>query len=199
MKKNSNWHKNAECPVQVLFMAGFLLGMILPNILWRIEWHQKTIASMYLLGTFAVGSENRTEYFFQVLKIRGSVYLLGAACGISIFGVPFSIAGSVYLGMKTGLLLTMSILQFGFQGGLVGICLLFPQYLLYIPCIFYLYGQSYRQSMRIWKNRGVFPGGTWKYFMRTSLCGILYLLGIIMETFCNPAILEWLLQKLNIF
>lgn len=197
MKKNLNRNRSAECPVQALFMAGFLLGMIVPNILWKIEWHQKTIASMYLLSAFATDSADRIEYFFQVLKIRGSIYLLGAACGISVFGVPCAVAGSIYLGMKTGLLLTMSVLQFGFQGGLVGIGLLMPQYIFYIPCIFYLYEQSYRQSVRIWKNREMFPAHIQRYFLRTGLCGMVYLTGILMETFVNPGVIEWLMQRIN--
>ena len=176
-------------------LAGFLIGMLLPDILWRMEWHQKTISAMYLLRTFASGSEAGVEYFLQVLGMRGSVYLLGAACGISVFGVPLAVAGSIYLGIKIGLLLTMSVLQFGFQGGMVGVGLLFPQYLFYIPCIFYLYRQSYDQSMRIWKNRGMFPGGIPLYFLRIFLCGILYLAGMVTEAYCNPFILEWLVKK----
>ena len=198
MKKTSKWKRNSGCPVQILFMAGFLLGMILPNILWRMEWHQKTIASIYLLNTFGIGSEEREEYFFQVLKMRGSEYLLGAAGGISVFGVPFAVVGSIYLGVKTGILLTMSILQFGFQGGLIGIGLLFPQYLFYIPCIFYLYRQSYDQSMKIWKNRGMFSGEVAGYFLRITLCGLLYLAGVITEVYCNPYILEWMIKKIGI-
>ena len=150
---------------------------------------------MYLLRSFAAGSEAGVEYFLQVLGMRGSVYLLGAACGISVFGVPSAVAGSMYLGIKIGLLLTMSVLQFGFQGGMVGVGLLFPQYLLYIPCIFYLYRQSYEQSMRIWKNRGMLTGGVSRYFLRVFLCGILYLGGMITEAYCNPFILEWLVKK----
>ena len=195
MKKIPNWYRNTGCPVQILFMAGFLIGMILPDIAWKMEWHQKTISAMYLLRSFAAGSEAGVEYFLQVLGMRGSIYLLGAACGISVFGVPFAVAGSIYLGIKIGLLLTMSVLQFGFQGGLVGVGLLFPQYLLYIPCIFYLYRQSYEQSMKIWKNRGMLSGGVPRYFLRVFLCGILYLGGMITEAYCNPFILEWLVRK----
>ena len=32
--------------MQILFMAGFLIGMILPDIAWKMEWHQKTISAM---------------------------------------------------------------------------------------------------------------------------------------------------------
>ena len=195
MKKNPNWHRKTGCPVQLLFLTGFLTGMLLPDILWKMEWHQKTISAMYLLKTFANGNEAGMEYFLQVLTMRGCVYLLGAACGTSVFGVPFAVAGSIYLGLKVGLILTMSVLQFGLQGGMVGVGLLFPQYLFYIPCIFSLYRQSYDESMRIWKNRGMFPGEISRYFLRIFLCGVPYFAGMITEVYCNPFILEWLVKK----
>ena len=108
-------------------------------------------------------------------------------------------AGSIYLGMKLGLLLTMSVLQFGLQGGLVGAGLLFPQYLFYIPSVFYLCDQSYRQSMKIWKNKGMITGSVSRYFLQVILCGIFYLLGMLTEVYCNPIVLEWLLEKVGIF
>ncbi len=85
---------------------------------------------MYLLRTFAAKSEAGVEYFLQVLRMRGSFYLLGAACGISVFGGRCC-RRQIYLGIKIGILITMSVLQFGFQGGLVGVGLLFPQYIIY--------------------------------------------------------------------
>lgn len=199
MRKHSDWHRTKGFPVQSLFMAGLVIGIVLPDILWRMEWHQQTLSTMYLLRTFAAGSEDQTEYLLQVVKMRGSVYLLGMGCGISVFGVPFAVAGSVYLGMKLGLLLTMSVLQFGLQGGLVGAGLLFPQYLFYIPSVFYLCDQSYRQSMKIWKNKGMITGSVSRYFLQDILCGIFYLLGMLTEVYCNPIVLEWLLEKVGIF
>ena len=103
MRKHSDWHRTKGFPVQSLFMAGLVIGIVLPDIIWRMEWHQQTLSTMYLLRTFAAGSEDQTEYLLQVVKMRGSVYLLGMGCGISVFGVPFAVAGSIYLGMKLGL------------------------------------------------------------------------------------------------
>ena len=168
MKKIPNWHRNTGCPVQILFMAGFLIGMILPDIAWKMEWHQKTISAMYLLRSFAAGSEAGVEYFLQVLGMRGSVYLLGAACGISVFGVPFAVAGSMYLGIKIGLLLTMSVLQFGFQGGMVGVGLLFPQYLVYIPCIFYLFRAISTHTIIIYYNPFYVNSTTYKQHRKAA-------------------------------
>ena len=76
MRKHSDWHRTKGFPVQSLFMAGLVIGIVLPDILWRMEWHQQTLSTMYLLRTFAAGSEDQTEYLLQVVKMRGSVYFL---------------------------------------------------------------------------------------------------------------------------
>ena len=68
------------------------------------------------------------------------------------------------LGMETGLILTLSVLEFGIYGGVAGAGLLIPQYVIYIPVYFYLAGLVYRQSydgktMGLYlRNRGYISG-----------------------------------------
>ena len=138
MKKRLELYRRGSLPVYWLFFFGFLAGVVIPNVMWKYEWHQKTAASLYLLAAFADNSLDKGEYFLQVLKMRGSVFLISALCGVSVFGAPLAVMGILYMGVRTGLLLTMSILQFGLQGGIVGLGALFPQYLLYFPCFFWL-------------------------------------------------------------
>ena len=59
--------------------------------------------------------------------------MLAACSGVTIFGMPLAIMGMLAGGVLIGMLLTVSVLQFGLNGGLVGAGLLFPQYLLYLP------------------------------------------------------------------
>ena len=46
-------------------------------------------------GLLQQGVKQEWSTFCKVLGMRGSIYLLGAACGISVFGVPFAVAGSI--------------------------------------------------------------------------------------------------------
>ena len=153
-----NWYRVRICKKdwnctegEAFLCTGFsfwiLAGVVIPNVMWKYEWHQKTAASLYLLAAFADNSLDKGEYFLQVLKMRGSVFLISALCGVSVFGAPLAVMGILYMGVRTGLLLTMSILQFGLQGGIVGLGALFPQYLLYFPCFFWLMWLIYRQSL----------------------------------------------------
>ena len=98
-----------------------------------------------------------------------------------------------------GMLLTVSVLQFGLNGGLIGAGLLFPQYLLYLPCMFIGLEQIYSCSKRLWKNRSFSAGQITGYLLRMLLCAALWLAGILLEVYCNPKITEILIKNLKIF
>ncbi|WP_274422434.1 stage II sporulation protein M [Blautia sp. XA-2221] len=199
MKKRLELYRRGRLPVYWLFFFGFFMGVIIPNVMWKYEWHQKTAASLYLLAAFADSSLDKSEYFWQVLKMRGNVFLISALCGVSVFGAPLAVMGILYMGVRTGLLLTMSILQFGLQGGIVGLGAMFPQYLLYFPCFFWLMWLVYRQSLEIWKSRGLISGEVSVYALRVFLCTVVFLGGVLLETWCNPPVMEVLMKSLDLF
>lgn len=190
MGKRKKRFEKGTLPVLRLMAIGFLLGILIPNVIWKLEWRQKTLASVYILGSFAGKSMEMQEYFLYVLRMRGSVFLVAALCGISVFGVPLAVLGTLLQGMEIGLLLTMSILQFGLAGGVVGAGLILPQYLLYLPAVCYLLSVVYLQSMEIWRNRGLFPQKVFQYMLQVFFAGAVYFVGILLEVYCNP----WVFQ-----
>lgn len=72
--------------------------------------------------------------FLESAENEGGLFLLVAGSGLTIFGVLVAVGGMILLGIGMGMLMTMSILQFGFHGGLIGIGLMFPQFIIYVPC-----------------------------------------------------------------
>lgn len=199
MRNKSIFHNRGKLPVLQLFFCGFLVGILIPNMIWKLDWHQKTIASMYLLSLSAEGQISGKEYFFLVLRRRGSYFVLTSLCGVSVFGVPIAVAAMVLSGLWIGLLLTMSILQFGIIGAVAGAALLFPQYLLYLPAQCYLMEHVYAQSLELWRAHGLFPGTVLPYAGRVLLSGLAILTGIFLETFCNPWILEVFWKNFQLF
>ncbi len=123
-----------------LFLLGFLVGTVLPNLLWKMQWKQETVHVFYLLGAFAGEDVSGKEYFFQVLAQRGGWLFICMLCGFSVFGVPVSVLTMLGEGIKTGAILSMSILQFGFVGGAAGLALLFPHEIVYLIVFFYFSG-----------------------------------------------------------
>ena len=199
MKIRSKGFQGKGFPAYGLFFAGFLAGVLLPNLIWRFRWSQKTTASMYLLTAFSDRTLEKKEYFLYVLKTRGSLFFIASFCGVSVFGVPLAVAGMLYMGLQAGMLLTLSILQFGLQGGLIGVGAMFPQYLLYFPCFFYLMELVYTQSLEIWKNRGLLLPKVSDYVFRIMICAAALAGGMLLETWCNPPVMEILMKSLKLF
>ena len=79
MKKNRTGTK--KFPALILFLLGFLAGNLIPNIIWKAKWQQKTWASVYFLSTFAGKNTGNIEYLKEILKYRGVFYLLNIICG----------------------------------------------------------------------------------------------------------------------
>lgn len=165
--ENRKWKNAGRFPAELLFMTGFFAGNVLPNLIWKMEWKQKTLASFYLIRSFAGKDISGGAYFLEVLRRRGGFFLLLFLCGFTVFGVPLTVAYMLFLGVETGMILALSILEFGIYGGVAGAGLLMPQYLIYIPAYFYLAGIVYRQSVwdleKLWtcaaENRGLFSAG----------------------------------------
>ena len=89
MKKNRTGTK--KFPALILFLLGFLAGNLIPNIIWKAKWQQKTWASVYFLSTFAGKNTGNIEYLKEILKYRGVFYLLNIICGFSVFGAPLAV------------------------------------------------------------------------------------------------------------
>lgn len=110
-----------------------------------------------------------------------------------------AVGGMILLGIGMGMLMTMSILQFGFHGGLIGIGLMFPQFIIYVPCFFAVSKNVYEYSMRIWKNHSSFSGQVSTYIVKMLICAVVLCAGILSEVYCNPVIMKILIQNLKIF
>ena len=199
MRENIRKYKKTYVPAVWIYSGSVLLGILIPNIIWKTAWNQKAAASIYLLSIFAGKDLEDQKYFIQVLKMRASIFILAALCGITVFGVVIAIVGLLGSGLLLGMVLTMSVLEFGIPGCAVGIGLVFPQYIFYIPCMLLLFTEIYRQSLETWKNQGRMSADITGYTGRILLCGLGYSLGILLEIYCNPKVMEFLMKNISIF
>lgn len=182
-----------------MFLTGFILGVLIPNIIWNLQWHEKTAASLYLLENFTGRVTEGRDYLIYVIQFRGGYFLLPALCGISVFGAPLAVTGMLLCGLEIGMMLTLSILQFGLPGGLLGMGLLFPHYLLYLPGMALLFAAVYGESMEIWNNRGLLHERMYRYGIQIVPAGLFFAGGILLEVYANPWVLDSLIKNLEIF
>ena len=72
--ENRKWKNAGRFPAELLFMTGFFAGNVLPNLIWKMEWKQKTLASFYLIRSFAGKDISGGAYFLEVLRRRGGFF-----------------------------------------------------------------------------------------------------------------------------
>ena len=111
MKQKLSVNKTRELPAYYLFFIGCVIGIVLPNLIYKMQWKQNTVSALYLMGIYA--EKGSREYFWKVLRMRGGLFLLVAGSGLTIFGVLVAVGGMILLGIGMGMLMTMSILQIG--------------------------------------------------------------------------------------
>ena len=143
--------------------------------------------------------QGNIEYLKEILKYRGVFYLLNIICGFSVFGAPLAVITLLGSGLYAGMIMTVSILEFGFAGGVIGMGLLLPQYLFYIPVWLYSMEQEWKISSEIWRNRGLISGEVSIYLKKMCIAAVGYFLGILIECYVNPLIIDIILKYIKIF
>lgn len=186
-------------PGLALLLAGFLVGMLIPNFIYRFSWKQQAFSAIYLLTAYGKTEAGGMDYLLQIIKMRGGVFFLSLLCGFTVFGVPVAVLVMVFTGLGLGMVFSMSILQFGLTGGAVAGGLLLPHYLIYLPLWIAVYQMVYRESMGIWRNHGIFPRKVSDYFLKAFLYTICCGAGILLEWYVNPWILGKILDFANFF
>lgn len=190
MKKNQ---------MELLFVAGLILGVVLPNLLWKTELEENGLPGLYLLTRISRELPANPEYFFYVLKARGTVHLLIMLCGLSVLGLPVSVVAGVWLGFLMGTVLTVSLLEFGMEGLLLAGSLFIPQYIIYVPVSLALYQRSFQCSVKCWKNQRLTQQERREYGTFCALAGLLLAAGMALESYINPILVEMVTGRLHFF
>lgn len=199
MKKRIRIKRKNRNPISVLFVVGFLLGVLVPNLMWRQIYAQADIVSTYL--TELLGDLNVKDriYLFDVIRKRGGIAVITAVMGMSIFGIPLSMWAISLQAFEFGSILTCSILQFGIQGGLIGMALLFPHGLLYFTGMFGICHNVFQKSAETWKNDNIFNKCLYSYWIKMFVFGLSICMGIILEVYGSPIFIKFILKNFEIF
>ncbi len=186
-------------PVLCAFLAGMVLGIVWPNLVPENAVKMNGLSDIVLLQSYLSEPITQKDYFLYLMQKRGIGYLLGAAFGITIFGVPMSLAWMAAMGFYVGAVLTSTLLTGGLWGFILGLGILLPQYLVYIPASMMFFGFCYHMSMGCWKNEG-YSGKDYRiYALGMSVLSLVILVGFALESYVNPALLKLLMNQLKIF
>lgn len=183
----------------ILFFSGFTVGILFMNIWWNMAGATVEARGIYGLAVLLDRSWKKWDYFLYLLKWRGSIWLLAALSGITVFGVPVAVVGTMGLGGFLGAAITLGLLEIGLKGGILVLGLIVPQFLLYLPSLLILGILIYRSSLQGWKSREIPVAIYRKQLLGIGVLFLLYLLGILAEAYVNPEIVTLLVKKLKIF
>ena len=92
--ENRKWKNAGRFPAELLFMTGFFAGNVLPNLIWKMEWKQKTLASFYLIRSFAGKDISGGAYFLEVLRRRGGFF--SSVVFMRIYNIRSAFDGRIY-------------------------------------------------------------------------------------------------------
>lgn len=179
----------------LLYLLGFAAGIIVINVLHKKFDYQSSILGIYIMSHTAPDF-SKNKYFCELLSSRGMWFLFYAVSGITAFGIPLVIGGLIWLGFLAGSLITMFLMEYGVQGMLLGFSCFFPQCLFYIPGAGLLCLLVYQMSQKFWQNRNTANKEYRSYGLLIVAVGVVILWGILMESFVNYNVVEFVKKVL---
>lgn len=180
----------------VLFMIGFLVGILFTNIFGKAYILGVGLLGEYFLLHFKYTQINYNRLLMYVFQERIQLFLVVCILGITNIGIPVIGAFFVWLGFSSGVLLSVGILKFGLKGIMICLSAVFPQFLIYIP-VYLLYSDKLIDQKV--SGRSTWKKQKWLQYVLFVVLGILVIaFGAVLETYINPIILKKVLSLVNL-
>ncbi|CUX41701.1 stage II sporulation protein M [Clostridium sp. C105KSO13] len=166
------------------FMPGFLLGILYVNLIMKKYTAEPGIFSDYFLKQYQTAEIVAQEYIWYLIKIRVTPFLLLLGLSFTKLRKFSSIAFLIWTGFSCGMLLSMAVLGMGVKGSILCFVGILPQFLLYVPAYMVViwYGYTY-------------PKNRWN-MQKTVFAGVAMVIGIVLEAYVNPILMQAFLSTL---
>ena len=166
------------------FMPGFLLGILYVNLIMKQYTAEPGIFSDYFLKQYQSVSIVAEEYIWYLIKIRAVPFLILLGLAFTKMRKAASIAFLVWTGFSSGMVLSMAVLSMGIKGSILCIVGILPQFLLYVPAYMVIIWYSYTYPQNKWNTQ------------KSIFLGLTMLVGIILEAYVNPILMQGYLRTL---
>lgn len=184
--------------MQGIFLGSFAAGIVMANLMGREAVSNAGILNDYFVEKFQYTDINGENLLLYILGERVPLLLMLCFLAFTSLGV---IAGNLLLGWQgfsVGFMLSAAIAKYGIKGILLVLGGLFPQYLFYAPVyILYCWLTVYLRK-RLYRDRQeqgidkryIYAAG----FVASAGLMIVFVTGIFLESYINPAILKKILN-----
>ena len=166
------------------FMLGFCSGILYANLFAKEYIISMGILSEYFLNQYSADEIQMGEYLWYVARIRLAPLLLLGALGCTKLRKGVVAAFILWTGFSSGLLFTSAVIKMGVKGIILFLIAFVPQFLFYaagyLALLWYLY---------------TYPQIRWN-LAKTVIFLLLLLVGILLECYVNPVIMQMFIRTL---
>ena len=174
-----------------IVMLAFLAGIVLTNLLGTNQQIHGQLLNQTFLQQYAYQKVDGDQLFCHVVMVRMQMLVLIFLLGRAVDGSVFSVLVKSMLSAGFGFLLVVGILEYGGYGCLIILGGLLPQWIFYTAALLFYANSKKRQSRTVgwngWQDRT-------RQLAETGLVAGCVLVGMLMESFVNPAVFAWILK-----
>lgn len=169
----------------VLFcMLGFFVGIVYANLISEDYVAGMGIFSDFFLEQYIQTEVDAAEYLWYVSRVRMVPALLLCALGCTKFRKAVASGFLLWTGFSAGMIMTSAVLKMGMKGIILCIVALLPHFIFYVAgymiLLWYLF---------------TYPESKWNLSKTVSVL-LFTAVGIIMECYVNPVIMQMFLKTL---
>lgn len=166
------------------FLVCFLVGILLANLLGADTFQENGSLTRYYLKQFQYSGVQAQELLWHVCGNRLTLFFVLLVLG----NIPKSkLIHAVFVawsGFAYGYFCVLALSGFGAKGLMLCVVALFPQFLFYVPVYLGLVELSERRRER----------KRFRYLLALLLLFAGFLVGILLESYANPVILQKILK-----
>lgn len=180
----------------VLFFVVFLGGVICANLLGIAEGKELGAIHTYFINRYMYTDIQGRELFLYLFYERIPDFFLLLVLSVGIYKTLVIDGYLCYLGFSVGFLAVIFIMNYGVKAILLMLGFFLPQWLFYAPVIaIWKYAlrcyKGLENSYRIGERK---QNRHMKYMIFFLLAGVLFLLGIFVESYINPVFLRGIIR-----
>lgn len=183
-----------------LFLSGFALGVFYISVFGKEAVHNTSLLSTYFFYKYERLEFAPEELFLYILKARLSTFFVLWLTGLTVLGTLAAYGYLLWIGAALGITMTTAAMKMGFMGIVLCIASGLPQFVLYVPAIYWMLKKvcemsgNQERKFRQWGNSGK---KQFFSYLFAGLLGIAILFaGAFLESYVNPFFLKPFLKKI---
>lgn len=166
----------------ILYMLGFLSGILYANFIARSYITMTGIFHEYFLNQYTQMNIVAEEYFLYLLQWRVLPFVAVALLGCTRLRKAAAVGCLLWTGFSGGVLAVAAVLRMGAKGMLLCLAGIFPQLIFYIMAYAMLLWYLYKYPESRWNST------------KTVFVILMLGAGIVTEVYMNPGIVRWFMD-----